>query len=66
MTERVVVTGLGVATPIGIGIEPFWDALIEGRDQIALEVALPVGGNPFEVQPDALDDFHDKCRSQSP
>lgn len=26
--RRVVVTGLGVATPIGIGIEPFWDALL--------------------------------------
>ena len=27
--RRVVVTGLGVATPIGIGIEPFWDALVQ-------------------------------------
>ena len=26
--HRVAVTGLGVATPIGIGIEPFWDALL--------------------------------------
>ncbi len=29
--RRVVVTGLGVATPIGIGIERFWDALMEKR-----------------------------------
>ncbi len=29
--RRVVVTGLGVATPIGIGIEPFWDAMIQRR-----------------------------------
>ncbi len=27
--RRVVITGLGVATPIGIGIGPFWDALIQ-------------------------------------
>jgi len=29
--RRVVVTGLGVASPIGIGIQAFWDALIEKR-----------------------------------
>ena len=27
--RRVVITGLGVAAPIGIGIEAFWDALIQ-------------------------------------
>ena len=31
LRRRVCVTGLGVATPIGIGIEPFWDALIQKR-----------------------------------
>ncbi|MGB2986399.1 MAG: beta-ketoacyl-[acyl-carrier-protein] synthase family protein [Phycisphaerae bacterium] len=29
--KRVVITGLGPATPIGIGIEPFWEALIQKR-----------------------------------
>ena len=32
--RRVVVTGLGVVAPNGIGIEPFWDALIAGRSGI--------------------------------
>ena len=32
MNEReVVVTGLGLVTPIGIGVEPFWDSLVGGR-----------------------------------
>ena len=30
--RRVVITGLGAATPVGIGVEPFWDALIAGRN----------------------------------
>jgi len=29
--RRVVITGLGVVTPVGIGIEPFWEGLIEKR-----------------------------------
>jgi 3-oxoacyl-[acyl-carrier-protein] synthase II len=32
--RRVVVTGLGVATPIGMGIEPFWDCLNQKRSGI--------------------------------
>lgn len=31
---RVVVTGLGVVTSIGIGIGPFWEALLAGRSGI--------------------------------
>jgi 3-oxoacyl-[acyl-carrier-protein] synthase II len=29
--RRVVVTGLGLITPVGIGVEPTWKALMEGR-----------------------------------
>jgi len=31
MDRRVVVTGLGVVTPIGVGVEAFWAAAREGR-----------------------------------
>jgi len=34
VTPRVVVTGLGVTSPIGTGVEPFWDALVHGRSGI--------------------------------
>ena len=27
MARRIAITGLGVVTPIGTGVEPFWDAL---------------------------------------
>lgn len=31
MTRRVVVTGMGAVTPIGNGLEAFWEGLVSGR-----------------------------------
>ncbi|MCX6558096.1 MAG: beta-ketoacyl-ACP synthase II [Candidatus Aminicenantes bacterium] len=33
--QRVVVTGLGAVTPIGIGIDAFWQGLLTGKNGIA-------------------------------
>lgn len=33
-SQRVVVTGLGAVTPLGLSVETFWDALLEGRSGI--------------------------------
>jgi 3-oxoacyl-[acyl-carrier-protein] synthase II len=33
--QRVVITGLGAVTPVGLGIEEFWEGLIEGRNGIS-------------------------------
>jgi 3-oxoacyl-[acyl-carrier-protein] synthase II len=35
MTKRVVITGLGVISSIGIGWKEFWDGLMEGRSGIS-------------------------------
>ncbi len=32
--RRVVVTGMGAVTPLGCGVEPFWDALVAGQGGI--------------------------------
>ena len=45
--RRVVVTGLGIVSPVGIGVEASWDALVAGRsgiDRITL-----FDPSPFEV-----------------
>ncbi|NLO27689.1 MAG: beta-ketoacyl-ACP synthase II [Actinobacteria bacterium] len=34
--KRVVVTGVGIVSPIGIGTEPFLDSLLEGRSAVKL------------------------------
>jgi len=36
MRNRVVVTGLGPVTPIGIGKDPFWEALQAGRSGVRI------------------------------
>jgi 3-oxoacyl-[acyl-carrier-protein] synthase II len=33
--HRVVITGLGAVTPIGVGVKDFWEGLIAGRNGIA-------------------------------
>ncbi len=39
---EVVVTGLGIVSPIGIGVEPFWDSILNGRSGVGpLEAADP-------------------------
>ncbi len=49
MSRRVVVTGLGVASPIGLGIPAFWSALLDGRTG----VGPLTGGLLGEVPPGA-------------
>ncbi len=31
MKERLVITGMGAVTPIGIGVETYWNNLIAGK-----------------------------------
>ena len=47
--RRVVISGLGVVTPLGIGVDPFWSALVEGRGAIAPIRAFPVEGLPTDL-----------------
>ncbi|HAC89753.1 MAG TPA: 3-oxoacyl-ACP synthase [Planctomycetaceae bacterium] len=45
-TQRVVITGLGVVSPIGCDLEALWDSLMAGRSGIA-----PITGMPTESLP---------------
>ncbi len=32
--KRVVITGMGVVTPVGIGVETYWKNLVDGQSGI--------------------------------
>jgi 3-oxoacyl-[acyl-carrier-protein] synthase II len=56
--RRVVITGLGVVSPIGIGKDAFWDSLIAGKSGVdyvrafdASEYACKVAGEVKDFQP---------------
>ncbi|MDI6734593.1 MAG: beta-ketoacyl-ACP synthase II [bacterium] len=42
MKNRVVVTGMGVVTPIGVGKEKFWEGLVRGENGIGPITLFPV------------------------
>jgi 3-oxoacyl-[acyl-carrier-protein] synthase II len=56
--DRVVVTGLGVVSPIGIGVDAFWNAAVKGTNGIAPITAFDtsafrtnVGGEVKDFRP---------------
>jgi 3-oxoacyl-[acyl-carrier-protein] synthase II len=47
--RRVVITGMGCVTPIGIGREAFWNALIEGQSGVRRIEAFDVSDSPVKI-----------------
>lgn len=64
MKRRVVITGLGAVTPVGIGKEKFWNSLLEGKSGIGKITAFdPSSINCHiagEVKDFSPEDFIDK------
>lgn len=55
--KRVAVTGMGVVTPLGIGVNRFWDALVQGRSGVHLVDRFDTAGFPTRIAAQ-VDDFH--------
>lgn len=46
---RVVVTGIGVVSPFGVGLEPFWEGLAAGRSAVGRITQFDASGYPCQV-----------------
>lgn len=64
LSRRIVVTGLGVVSPLGVGVEKNWDALMKGRSGVgkitrfdASELPSQIAGEARDFQPE---DFIEK------
>ncbi len=53
--SRIVISGVGVISPIGIGNGPFWDSLMAGRSGIGPLQALPKDTLPCKLAAEILD-----------
>lgn len=52
---QVVVTGVGVVSPIGVGNDAFWDSLSRGRSGIGYLDSLPHRNLPFKLAAEVRD-----------
>src|SRR5258708_16561192 len=47
--RRVVVTGIGIISPLGIGVKPFWENLGAGKGGVQKIAAFNPGGFPSQI-----------------
>src|SRR2546422_10535186 len=53
--RRVVITGLGCVTPIGLGRQAFWNALIKGESGVRKIEAFDVSNSPVKIAAEVRD-----------
>src|SRR5690349_16553840 len=60
MRRRVVITGLGVVAPNGIGKEDFWDACISGRSGIRRITRFDASSLPTQIAGEVTNFCHER------
>jgi len=53
--RRVVITGLGVVSPVGIGADRFWNSLMEGRSGVRRITAFDPSALPTQIAAEVPD-----------
>ncbi len=57
--RRVVITGMGAVTPCGIGVDKFWNSLLEGKSGISLIEAIDTERHTVKIAAEIKDkDFN--------
>ena len=60
--REVVITGIGIVSPIGIGVEPFWKSLSEGRSGVRFGELFPGFAAPDGVGAEVRDFTDESAR----
>jgi 3-oxoacyl-[acyl-carrier-protein] synthase II len=55
VSRRVVITGMGMATPLGTGVEKSWQGLLEGRSGIDKITLFDATGFPCQIAGEVTD-----------
>lgn len=55
MKKRVVVTGIGVVSPVGTGLEKFWQSLVDGKSGIDLITRFDASDLPTRIAGEVKD-----------
>lgn len=53
--KRVVVTGLGVVSPFGVGTDKFWNSLVEGKSGISTTSSIDLEKHPVKISGEIKD-----------
>ena len=53
--RRVVITGLGLISPLGVGTDAYWSALADGRGAVQKISAFPVEDLPNDLGAEVAD-----------
>jgi len=53
--RRVVVTGMGAVTPLGVTVDTYWDGLIQGRSGVRLVSSFDTTGFDVRIGAECLD-----------
>lgn len=49
MSQRIAITGMGVVSPIGIGVAAYWEALLARRSGISVRPGFEELSNPYRL-----------------
>ena len=55
MKRRVVVTGIGLVTPLGSGVTATWEALLAGRSGVGPITRFDASGYPAQIAAEVRD-----------